>query len=92
MSNVPLKKGDPPPLVGSQEHCKQDPIYVFPEMKLRGLIPKFHIHVSGNDFIYSQDRSAYFAEFSVYSVFAVWVLGIKESDYKRIANQNLFLF
>jgi hypothetical protein len=20
-------------------HCKQDPIYVFPEMKLRGLVP-----------------------------------------------------
>ncbi len=27
-------------------HCKEDPIYVFPEMKLRGLVPIFHIHVS----------------------------------------------
>ncbi len=27
-------------------HCKEDPNYVFPEMKLRGLIPNFHIHVS----------------------------------------------
>jgi hypothetical protein len=26
-------------------HCKQDPIYVFPEMKLRGLVPNFHIHM-----------------------------------------------
>jgi hypothetical protein len=26
-------------------HCKQDPIYVLPEMKLRAL-PNFHIHVS----------------------------------------------
>jgi hypothetical protein len=30
----------------SYKHCKQDPIYEFPEMKLRGLVPKFHIHVS----------------------------------------------
>jgi hypothetical protein len=28
--------------------CKQDPIYVFPEMKLRGLVPNFHIHVFQN--------------------------------------------
>ncbi len=27
-------------------HCKEDPIYVFPEMKLRGLVPSFHIHVN----------------------------------------------
>ncbi len=27
-------------------NCKEDPIYVFPEMKLRGLVPNFHIHVS----------------------------------------------
>jgi hypothetical protein len=27
-------------------HCKEDPIYVFPEMKLRGPVPNFHIHVS----------------------------------------------
>ncbi len=26
--------------------CKQDPIYIFPEMKLCGLVPRFHIHVS----------------------------------------------
>jgi hypothetical protein len=25
------------------KHCKQDPIYLFPEMKLRGLILNFHI-------------------------------------------------
>ncbi len=31
------------------EHCKEDPIYLFPEMKIRGLIPNFHIHVSVND-------------------------------------------
>jgi hypothetical protein len=27
-------------------HCKEDQLYVFPEMKLRGLVPNFHIHVS----------------------------------------------
>jgi hypothetical protein len=29
-------------------HCKEDPIYVFPEMKLHGLVPNFHIYVSVN--------------------------------------------
>jgi hypothetical protein len=27
-------------------HCKEDPIYVFPEMKLRGLVPNSYILVS----------------------------------------------
>jgi hypothetical protein len=27
-------------------HCTQNPIYVFPEMKLRGLVPNSYIHVS----------------------------------------------
>jgi hypothetical protein len=31
-------------------HCKQDPIYAFPEMKLRGLVPSFHSQVSVSDF------------------------------------------
>ncbi len=31
-------------------HYKQDPIYVFPEMKLRGHIPNLHIYVSVGDF------------------------------------------
>ncbi len=33
-------------------HCKEDPINVFPEMRLRavrGLVPNFHIHVSASD-------------------------------------------
>ncbi len=30
-------------------HCKQDPIHVFPVMKLRGLLPNFHVHVSVSD-------------------------------------------
>ncbi len=27
-------------------HCEEGPIYVFPEMKLRGFVPNFRIHVS----------------------------------------------
>jgi hypothetical protein len=30
-------------------HWKPDPIYVFPEMKLRALVPNFHIHVPMSD-------------------------------------------
>jgi hypothetical protein len=30
-------------------HCKEDPNDVFPEMKLQGLVPNFHIHVSVSD-------------------------------------------
>ncbi len=30
-------------------HCKEISIYVFPEKKLRGLSPNFHIHVSVSD-------------------------------------------
>jgi hypothetical protein len=45
-------------------HCKDDPMYVFPKMKLRGLVPSSHGHVSA------------FLEIFVsnfwYSVFAVW--------------------
>jgi hypothetical protein len=29
--------------------CNENPIYVFPEKELRGLRPKFHIHVSVSD-------------------------------------------
>jgi hypothetical protein len=30
-------------------HCKENPIYVLPEKKLRGLSPNLHIHVSVSD-------------------------------------------
>jgi hypothetical protein len=30
--------------LNSGAHCKEDPIYVFPEIKLRGLSPYFYIH------------------------------------------------
>ncbi len=30
-------------------HCREDPIYVFPEMKLLGLVPDSYIHVSVSD-------------------------------------------
>jgi hypothetical protein len=35
--------------VTSSTHCKKDPIDVFPEMKLSGLIPNSHVHVSVSD-------------------------------------------
>jgi hypothetical protein len=41
-------------------HCTENHIYVFPEMKLRGLVPSAYINVY-EQFIYSQDRSAYLA-------------------------------
>jgi hypothetical protein len=30
-------------------YCKEDPIYVFPEIKLHGSVPNFYIHVSLSD-------------------------------------------
>jgi hypothetical protein len=33
----------------SKSHCTENPIYVFPEMKLRGLVPNSNIHVSMGD-------------------------------------------
>jgi hypothetical protein len=30
-------------------HCTENPIYVFPEMKLRSLVPNYYIHVSVRD-------------------------------------------
>jgi hypothetical protein len=39
--------------------CKEDPNYGFPEMKLRGLVPNFHIHISVSD-----DRPSYFPSFA----------------------------
>jgi hypothetical protein len=30
-------------------HCKEGPIYVFPDIKLRGLVPNVHIRVSVSD-------------------------------------------
>jgi hypothetical protein len=32
------------------EHCTENLIYVFPEMKLRSLVPNSYIHVSVSDF------------------------------------------
>ncbi len=49
LSSIPLPF---PPLLSlsvSLLHCKEDLIYVFPEMKLHGLVPCFYIHVSVSD-------------------------------------------
>ncbi len=42
-----------------QRHCTKKSKQIFPEMKLRGHVPNFHIHVLWT--IYSHDRSSYFA-------------------------------
>ncbi len=42
-------------------HCTENPICVFPEMKLCGLVPNSYIHVICERFTYSQDRFAYLA-------------------------------
>jgi hypothetical protein len=41
-----------------ESHCTENPIYVFPEMKLCGLVPNYYIHVSVSD---------------LYTVFPGWV-------------------
>ncbi len=35
--------------LSSVPHCDENPIYVFSEKELRGLIPNFHIHGSVSD-------------------------------------------
>ncbi len=37
-------------LLNCKVHCTENPIFVFPEMKMRGLIPNSYIHVSVSDF------------------------------------------
>ena len=36
-------------------------VYIFPEMKLRGLVPSSYIHVTVSDLYISRDWSAYLA-------------------------------
>jgi hypothetical protein len=56
----------PPPIpqlavTGKAPTLHRNSKQVFPEMKLRSLVPNFCIHLSVSDFIYSHDRSAYYA-------------------------------
>jgi hypothetical protein len=41
-------------------HCKEDSNYVFPEIKLRGLVPNFHIHTSVSDLYIPRIGPTYF--------------------------------
>jgi hypothetical protein len=52
-------------------HCKLDPIYVFPEIKLRGLILNFHIHVSLSDLFIPKCRSIYLGKRGCISLYIV---------------------
>ncbi len=49
---------------GTIAHCTENPIHVFPEIKLSSLVPNSYIHVSVSDYIFplSQDRSPHLAE------------------------------
>jgi hypothetical protein len=44
-------------------HCKEDPIYVFLEIKLCGLVPNFHIHVSVIDLYIPEAVQFHFWEY-----------------------------
>ncbi len=41
-------------------HCKESPIYVFPETELRGLSPNLHIHLSLSDLYIPRIGPTYF--------------------------------
>ncbi len=45
-------------LIDILPHCKEDPIYVFLELKLRGIVPNFDIC---ERCIYSHEQYTYFA-------------------------------
>jgi hypothetical protein len=40
-------------------HCTKNAIYVFPELKLHGLVPSSYVHVSVSDFYVFPDTSAW---------------------------------
>jgi hypothetical protein len=44
-----IGKHEPRQMCISSPHCTETPIYVFSEMKLRGLVPNSYIHVSVRD-------------------------------------------
>ncbi len=44
-----------------REHCTKNPIYVFPEMKLHGLVPSSYNNVPVSNLYIPQDWSAYLA-------------------------------
>ncbi len=60
--------------IRTNTRCKEDPIYVFLEMKQRSPVPNFHIHVSFLGIFVSNFR---------YSVFAVCLDEIKNMAYER---------
>jgi hypothetical protein len=62
METLPSLANYPPASSLQNPHCTENPIYLFPEIKLRGLVPYSFSHASVSDFfIYSQDQSAYLA-------------------------------
>jgi hypothetical protein len=60
-------------------HCKDDPIYVFPEMKLRGLVPNSHGHVSVSDFFRNEAAQFLFLEIFVSNFWHKCLCSVEES-------------
>jgi hypothetical protein len=54
----------------NMQWCKEDPIYVFPEMKLRTLAPNSYIHVSVSDLYIPRIGLPILQQNFRYSVFA----------------------
>jgi hypothetical protein len=52
-------------------NCKEDPINVFPEIKLRGLSPNFYINISVSDLYIPTIGLGIFVQNFRYSVFAM---------------------
>jgi hypothetical protein len=50
MDNILSRMSQLEDMKGCAVHCKEDPIYVFSEIRQRSLSPNFHIHVSVSDF------------------------------------------
>ncbi len=71
-------------------HCKEDPIYEFHEMKLRGLISQFPHSCICERFIYSHGRSTYLIAVSSLGIFILnFRYGVFAVQYSAIAIKRI---
>jgi hypothetical protein len=70
-----------------RQHCTENSKQIFPEMKLRGLVPSFCIHVSVSDFIYSHDQSAYFAALHLRTILGIYK-ALTDTRYMNVEIEN----
>jgi hypothetical protein len=73
-------------------HCKEDPIYVFPEMKLRSLVPNSYINESVRDLWEYINRSQIHECGNWERDGAVSFPGMHKSDLLRSASSMKCLF